>query len=151
MNWPQQIPWRTLGRWIIVGLIFLGVGTTLLYIAVDRLHMPLMLGTLLSAELTLLIRFGINDRWVFGNRFPTWLRLWQFHVAGAGGFAIWWTVANVLPRWGVHYLIASAAGSASSMFLSIMTNFLWIWRHPTAKPVTDSNPKTRIGEAELVD
>ncbi len=132
MNWMQRLPWRTLARWLIVGVVFLVVGTTLLYIAVDRLHMPLKLGTLFSAELTLLIRYFINDRWVFGHRFPTWMRLWQFHVAGAGGFAIWWTVANALPHFGVHYLLASAAGSASSMSLSIITNFLWIWRQPSA-------------------
>jgi putative flippase GtrA len=137
MNWIQKMPWRTLGRWFVVGLIFLGAGTAFLYIAVDRLHMPLMLATLASAEVILLIRFLVNDRWVFGNRFPTWMRLWQFHIAGAGGFAIWWVVANTLPHFGVHYLIASAAGSASSMSLSIMTNFFWIWRKPAEARLGD--------------
>lgn len=134
-----------------MGLAFLGVGTALLYIAVGRLHMPLMLGTLLSAEVTLLIRFFINDRWVFGYRFPTWVRLWQFHLAGAGGFAIWWVVANFLPLLGVHYLVASAAGSASSMFLSIITNFFWIWRKPPANPVSLEDPQPESAEASLGD
>jgi putative flippase GtrA len=125
----RRLPWRTLARWWIVGLVFLGIGTTILYIFTGLLRMPLLLGTLLSAEVTLLVRFFFNDSWVFGHRRPTWKRLWQFHVASAGGSAIWWIVANTLPRFGVHYLIASAIGSACSMFLSITTNFLWIWRH----------------------
>jgi putative flippase GtrA len=151
MTWLQKVPWRSLGRWLIVGLAFLGVGTALLYVAVDLLHMPLVVATLVSAEVTLLIRFLINDRWVFGFRFPTWKRLWQFHVAGAGGFGIWWVVTNALPRFGVHYLIASAAGSASSMFLSILTNFLWIWRKPAEKAVPTESVEPKIAEASLGD
>jgi putative flippase GtrA len=151
MTWKQRVPWRSLTRWVIVGLAFLGVGTTLLWLAVALLHMPLMLATLVSAEFTLLIRFFINDRWVFGFRFPTWKRLWQFHVAGAGGFAIWWVVTNILPRFGVHYLLASAAGSGSSMFLSILTNFLWIWRKPAAPSVPPEDPEQKIAEASLGD
>jgi putative flippase GtrA len=38
-------------------------------------------------------------------------------------------VANGLPKFGVHYLVASAAGSVCSMLVSIMTNFFWIWRN----------------------
>jgi putative flippase GtrA len=72
--------------------------------------------------------FLINDAWVFKNKRPSWRRLWQFHVAGAGGFAVWLVVTNTLPLVGVHYLIASVAGSAASMLFSILTNFLWIWR-----------------------
>ena len=123
-----KFPWRTLARWFAVGMLFLAVGTVLLWIAKDRLRMPLLAATISSAEVTLLIRFLINDSWVFGNQRPTLKRLWQFHVAGAGGFAIWLVITNLLPYVGVHYLIASAAGSACSMGFSILTNFLWIWR-----------------------
>jgi hypothetical protein len=56
-------------------------------------------------------------------------------------------VTNALPRFGVHYLIASAAGSGSSMFLSIITNFLWIWRKPAAEPVDRHSPGQGIVEA----
>jgi putative flippase GtrA len=90
--------------------------------------MPLIAGTALGAEATLLSRFLVNDRWVFGYRRPTWTRLWQFHVASAGGGVIWWTVANVLPQFGVHYLLAALAGTACSVIFSMATNFLWIWR-----------------------
>jgi len=149
MNLLQRVPWLTLGRWMIVGLVFLGVGTALLYIAVGWLHLPLILGTALSGEIAMLIRFFINDRWVFGYRFPTWIRLWQFHVAGAGGSVIWWAVANTLPRFGLHYLLASAAGSACSMSFSIMTNFLWIWRKTPVEPKSPGSFELEITEAGI--
>src|SRR5690348_15725457 len=101
----SAFPWRTLLRWFAVGMAFLVVGTGLLWMAKDLLHLPLFVSTVVSAELTLLIRFLINDRWVFGNQRPTLMRLWQFHVAGAGGFAIWLAVTNLLPKIGIHYLI----------------------------------------------
>jgi putative flippase GtrA len=123
-----RLPWRSLGRWWIVGLAFYGAGLGLLYLFIDVLRLPLLAATLMTAEITVLLRFLINDRWVFGHRFPAWVRLWQFHVASAGGAVIWWLVANALPRFGVHYLVASTAGTACSVFFSMFTNFLWIWR-----------------------
>ena len=133
MKLMERLPWRPLARWWIVGMAFLAVGTGILYVFTGLLRIPLMLGTLLAAEFTLLVRFLINDSWVFGHQRPTWKRLWQFHVASAGGTGIWWVVSNSLPHFGVHYLIASVAGSACSMLFSIMTNFLWIW-HPGSRP-----------------
>src|SRR5437867_1330246 len=128
MKWVQRLPWQSLGRWWIVGLAFFGGGLGILYLFMDVLRMPLMIGTLLAAEVTIVLRFAINDRWVFGNRRPTWTRLWQFHIVSAVGSVIWWVAANTLPRFGVHYLIASTAGTACSVFFSMLTNFLWVWR-----------------------
>jgi putative flippase GtrA len=124
----ERVSWRALGRWWIVGLAFTGAGLLALYVLHDVLHLPLLAATTVGAEATLLVRFLINDRWVFGRRRPTWIRLWQFHVAGAAGGAVWWVVANVLPRFGVHYLLAAAAGTACSVVFGMATNFLWIWR-----------------------
>ena len=127
-QWMERVPWRALARWWIVGLAFTGGGLLVLYVLRDLLHLPLMVATTGGAEAVLLLRFLINDRWVFGTRRPTWTRLWQFHVASAGGGAIWWIVANVLPRFGVHYLLAATAGTACSVVFSMGTNFFWIWR-----------------------
>jgi putative flippase GtrA len=124
----ERVPWRPLGRWWIVGLAFTGGGLLVLYVLRDVFHLPLIMATAAGGEATLLFRFLINDRWVFGYRRPTWTRLWQFHVASAGGGLLWWIVANVLPRFGVHYLLAAAAGTACSVVVSMATNFLWVWR-----------------------
>jgi putative flippase GtrA len=95
--------------------------------------MPLMAGTLLSAEVTLVLRFFVNDRWVFKNRRPSWRRLWQFHVASAGGGTVWWVVSNILPRYGVHYLLAATAGNGCAVLFGMTTNFLWVWRKHSDK------------------
>jgi putative flippase GtrA len=137
-QWMERVPWRALGRWWIVGLAFTGGGLVFLYVLRDVLRLPLVVATLAGAEATLLLRFLINDRWVFGYRRPTWTRLWQFHVAGAAGGAIWWIVANLLPRYGVHYLLAATAGTACSVMLSMGTNFFWIWRGRVRVATADS-------------
>jgi len=137
MDWLQRIPWRALGRWWAVGLAFTALGTGAMYVATDVVHLPLLAGTLICSEILMLVRFLINDRWVFGHRRPTWLRLWQFHVASAGGSVIWLIAANGLPRFGVHYLIASLVGTACSVCVSMLLNFLWIWRDKkTAAPAS---------------
>ena len=145
VSWFRRIPWESVGRWWAVGLFFYVAGLGVLYLMRDILALPLILGTLLAAEFISLLRFLMNDRWVFGHRRPTWRRLWQFHVASAGGFAIWWTVANALPRFGVYYLIASTVGTGCSVCFSMLTNFLWVWRRRGAH--TDAVNPAPAGEA----
>jgi putative flippase GtrA len=128
MKWAHLLPWRAIGRWWTAGLAFFFVGLVVLYLFMDVFRMPLLFGTLLAAEVTTIVRYAINDRWVFGHRRPAWTRFWQFHVACASGAAIWFAAANVLPRFGVHYLLASAMGSALSVFVGMGTSFMWIWR-----------------------
>jgi putative flippase GtrA len=135
MRWLQRIPWHSLGRWWIVGLGFYGVGLGLLYLFTAILKMPLTIGTLLSAEVTLVLRFFVNDRWVFHYRRPSWIRLWQFHVASAGGGTVWWIVSNALPRFGIHYLIAATVGSACAVVFGMTSNFLWVWGKRREKSV----------------
>ena len=129
MGWLRRLPLQSLRRWWLVGLCFFAFGSAILYVFRGVFHVSLIAATFISAEITIILRFGINDRWVFGHRRPTFIRLWQFHVASAGGASIWWAVSNILPRFGIHYLIASTAGTACSVFFSMFTNFLWIWRH----------------------
>ncbi len=115
-------------RWWIVGLFFTGINIPLLYCFRDLLHLPLTIATLIAAEIGTVFRFLVNDRWVFHHPNPTWQRLWQYHVASVGSFIIWWSAANLIPRFGIHYLIASVLATACSVGWSMITNFLWIWR-----------------------
>ena len=124
----HRIRWRALARWWAVGMLFLGWSLGVLYLLKDKLLLPLLLATLITAEAGTCLRFLVNDRWVFEHQRPTLRRLWQYHVANAGGFVIWWAVSNVLPALGIHYLLASVAATACSVGLSMLTNFLWIWR-----------------------
>jgi putative flippase GtrA len=118
------------------------VGLALLYLLMDAVHMPLMLGTLLAAEVITVVLYAVNDLWVFREQCPEWIRLWQFHVANATGFAIWWALTNILALAGVHYLIASGLGTAGSVLFSMATNFLWIWCKHTPKAPAPPGPRT---------
>ena len=126
--YPERLLWRSLGRWWIAGLAFYAGGIAVLYLFIHTLRMKLWLGTSLSAEITLLLRFLTNDRWVFGYRYPTWRRLWQYQLASAGSAGVWWILCNVLPIFGIQYLVASTVGSICAAFFGMVTNFLWIWR-----------------------
>jgi putative flippase GtrA len=115
-------------RWLCVGLLFYVIGLALLRVMIEVLKLPLTVSTVLTQEAATVARYVINDRWVFHEKRLSWSRLWQFHVANAGGFAIGWIVTNVLPQFGVYYLLASTMGTAVSMLVTMTTNFLWIWR-----------------------
>ena len=115
-------------RWFAVGVVFLAWSTGVLYLLTGIRHWPVPVSSLVTAEVGTILRFLVNDRWVFENHRPTLGRFWKYHVANAGGFAIWWSVCNALPPFGVNYLIASVLATCCSVGFSIVTNFFWIWR-----------------------
>ena len=118
-------------RWLVVGVLFSGLGLGLLKILAGILAWPYTLATLCSGEICTFLRFLMVDRWVFGHQRPSWQRLWQYHVANALGFAVWWTAANLLKSAGVHYLVASVLAMFFSVGFGLVSNFLWIWRKPS--------------------
>src|SRR5690349_14534146 len=87
-----------MGRWWAGGLLFLVINIPLLYSLHDVLGLPVWLATLVGGEIGTILRFLVNDRWVFGNPRPTWLRLFQYQIAVASSFAIWWAVTNALAQ-----------------------------------------------------
>jgi putative flippase GtrA len=132
--------WEML-RWWIVAVLFVGVNLALLYVFVDLAGVGVLISTLIAAEIGILLRFVLNDRWVFRQSGFTLKRLWQYHVAIAGSSAIWWVVTNVAVYFGLHYMLASVLGMACSVLLSIATNFFWIWTHKSDQP-----PKSAVGD-----
>jgi putative flippase GtrA len=115
-------------RWFVVAGGFTVFGLGLLKLFVGVWHWPYAVSTLVQSETCNLLRFFVNDRWVFGRARPTWRRLWQYHVANALGFAVWWAGANALKAAGMNYLLASVFAMLGSAGVSILTNFCWIWR-----------------------
>ncbi|MES2692354.1 MAG: GtrA family protein [Verrucomicrobiota bacterium] len=123
-------------RWSMVGGVFALLTLALIELFSGVLHWPYWLATALQAEITTILRFLVNDRWVFGHKRPTWRRCWQYHVANAGGFAVWYIATNLLQRGGVHYLVAPVLGAMCSAGVSLLSNFLWVWRKkPAVTPV----------------
>ncbi len=121
-------------RWYAVGFVFTAFGLVLLKF-MKGFGWPDWAATFIQAEVCNILRFLIVDRWVFKHPKPTWKRLWQYHIANAAGFAVWWSVTFVLDHMGVYYLLAPILASGASVGLSIATNFLWIWKKPKVTAV----------------
>lgn len=121
-------------RWFLVAGLFTALGLGLLKVFVDVWHWPYALSTLVQSETCNLLRFFVNDRWVFGRRRPTWTRLWQYHVANALGFIVWWGGANGLKALGMNYLLASLLAMLGSVGVSLLSNFGWVWRQRRREP-----------------
>jgi putative flippase GtrA len=119
---------ESVGRWFAAGLLFMGVNTLALYLLVQHAHIRVFLATLLSAEICTLLRFLMNQHWVFRASTPSWRRLWQYHLANAGAFVVWWLGTNLLCAVGVNYLLASIAAVTLSTGFSFASNFYWVWR-----------------------
>jgi|GEM_PF-1014035 len=140
-------------RWWAIGLFFTGINIPILLLLDEIFKLPWLLSTLIAAELATLLRFPLNDRWVFGYPRPSWKRLWQYHAANFSSLVIWLIAANLFPaivtsQMSVNLLSAMGLESQTAAALlaklekplaailatcfsvgwSMATNFLWIWR-----------------------
>jgi putative flippase GtrA len=133
MRWLKALSQNRVVRWWIVGLFFTFANIPILYLFDKILRMPSWLALVLASELVTIVRFFVNDRWVFGYTFPTWQRLWQYHIANFGSFVIWFGVSLILRyAFSVDTVLAGLIATVFSVGFSMVTNFLWIWRKPKA-------------------
>jgi len=121
-------PLDSIARWLASGLIFLGINTGVLYLAVQFLRLAVPVATVASAEVCTILRFLLNEIWVFKTRKMSWLRLWRYHLANAVALVVWWIATNVLNRLGLNYIFSSILAVGFSTGISFTTNFFWIWK-----------------------
>lgn len=89
--------------------------------------------TAVAAEVLILTRFLIADRWVFHHARPNLDRLLRYHGACVGSFVAYWLVINGTASWlGLPKEIGFVLGTGASFGSSLITNFLWVWRKPPA-------------------
>jgi putative flippase GtrA len=133
MHRLKQVITPQVMRWTAVGILFGGTGIVLIKLLAGILAWPYALATFASGEICTIFRFLAVDSWVFGRERPTFRRLWQYHIATALGFAIWWSAANLLELVGVQYLVAAVLAMFFSVGFNMLSNFWWIWRKPQPK------------------
>jgi putative flippase GtrA len=119
---------RRVAGWLIVGVCGTLLELALLRALVELLAWPLPVATAVAAEVLILGKFLMADRWVFGHLAPAVGRLVRYHGASAGAFVVYWLVINGLVELlGVAYLLGFLVGSVAAFAWSFLTNFFWVW------------------------
>ncbi|MBV9329444.1 MAG: GtrA family protein [Chloroflexi bacterium] len=119
---------RRVVRWVLLGLLASLVELALLRGLVEGLLWPLPLATVVAAEVLIICKFLVNDRFVFGYPWPNLTRLVRYHGASAGALIVYWVVLNALSLFGgVAYVAAFVIGTAAAFTWSLITNFVWVW------------------------
>jgi putative flippase GtrA len=130
--------YRRLISWVALGVSASLVELGLLRALYEGLVWPFPAATLVSAEVLILIKFVIADRWVFGHRWPAAGRLARYQGASAGALVVSWVVINALSvLLGVPYVVAFVLSTAAAFAWSLASNFLWVWAR---SPVGGSEP-----------
>lgn len=127
----QSVQPRRVGGWFVLGILAAVVELGLLALLRDGLLWPLPVATFVAAEVLILAKFAIADRWIFGHARPTWERLLKYHGACAGAFVVYWVVINGLAALvDTPYVVGFVVGTAAAFAWSLATNFLWVWARP---------------------
>ena len=119
---------RRLASWFLLGLTASLLELVLLRVLYELLHWQLPIASAIAAEVLILFKFLLNDRFVFNHAWPTFRRLARYHGASAGALAVYWVSINVLSLLlGIEYIAAFLVGTAAAFTWSLLTNFLCVW------------------------
>lgn len=120
--------WQRVAGWTVLGVSAAAAELGLLRLLVEGLGIALPVATAVAAETLILVKFVLNDRWVFGHPRPAMDRAMKYHGACAGALVVYWIVINALASLlGVPYAIGFVIGTGASFVWSLVTNFLWVW------------------------
>ncbi len=122
--------------WFVLGLVASVVELGLLRVLYELLGWALPVATAVAAEVLIIGKFLIADRWVFSHPWPAWDRLLRYHGASAGALAVYWLVINGLAALvGLPYVVGFVMGTGAALAWSLLTNFLWVWAKPVPSNV----------------
>ena len=88
------------------------------------------MASVLAPEASILVRFGLNDRWTFRSRCgsPVWVRFYRFNLSSFGSPLIALACVNFLtPALGVSYLIANSVGIALGVTWNWLCSNRVVW------------------------
>jgi len=132
----------TLARFLVVGGVSYVVNQVLLFILYDHaftsvprggerlasaVDLPLLLASIIALEVSILVRFALNDRWTFRDRHTKSFaaRFYQSNFTSFGAPLICLAAVNILtPYFGVSYLISNSLG----IVLGLAWNWFWSTR-----------------------
>ena len=154
---------QTLVRFLVAGGLGYVVNQVALYLGYEQVlasirgemslggvpvDAALLIASAVALELSILVRFALNDQWTFRDRREKalWKRLYQCNLSSLGSPAISFACVNLMtPLLGISYLIANSIG----VLLGLSWNWLWssrvVWRRPlpaAANPGAASAPQS---------
>jgi putative flippase GtrA len=119
---------RRVATWFVLGLTASLIEFGLLRALYEGLAWPFPLATIAAAEILILVKFLVADRWIFAHRLPSMGRLLRYHGASAGALVVSWVVINALVvALGVPYPLAFVLSTGAAFAWSLVSNFLWVW------------------------
>src|SRR5258708_38014878 len=122
-------------KFLLVGGIGALVNSLALLLLFQRAHLPLVLASVLSAELAIIHNFCWNDRWTFRRTQLSLRRFAKFNLVSLAGLVITtctlWLLAGHL---GVYYLAANLLGLALPTAWTFPATVLSTWHAPRCPP-----------------
>jgi len=100
-------------------------------VLVEAVGWPKPVASFVAAEVLILAKFVVADRWVFKHPWPALDRLLRYESASLGALVVYWLVFNglvLVVR--VPYPVAFVVGTGAAFTWSLFTNFLWVWSSP---------------------
>jgi dolichol-phosphate mannosyltransferase len=118
----------SLSKFLVVGGSGVLVNSLALLLLFQGAHLPLVVASILSAELAIGNNFWWNDRWTFKRMQLSWRRFARFNLVSLGGLVVTtctlWVLAGHLH---VYYLTANLLGIALATTWSFVANSFWTW------------------------
>jgi putative flippase GtrA len=127
----------TLGRFLVVGGVSYVVNQALLVALYEVAGLGLLQASVLALETSILVRFGLNDRWTFRSRCGSriWVRFYRSNLSSIGSPLIALVCVNLLtPALGVSYLIANSAGIALGVGWNWLCSNRIVWSKARVVP-----------------
>ena len=122
---------RRVAGWVLLGITASLLELLLLRGLYELAEWPLPIATAVAAEVLIIVKFLLNDRFIFNHEAPTVRRLLRYHGASAGALAVYWLAINALSLLaGMPYVLAFVVSTGLAFSWSLITNFLWVWARP---------------------
>ena len=122
---------RRVAGWVLLGITASLLELVLLRALFELAHWPLPIATAVAAEALIIVKFLLNDRFVFNHEAPTVRRMLRYHGASTGALAVYWLAINALSLLaGMPYVLAFVVSTGLAFSWSLITNFLWVWARP---------------------
>jgi dolichol-phosphate mannosyltransferase len=123
-----------LGRFVrfgVVGISGVLVNSAILFVLVEKGHLPSLAAAAIATEVAIISNFCLNDLWTFrdARHARSWLwRLARYNAIALGGLCISLAVLGTLTTLlGIHYLLANLVGIVAATVWNYVVNARLTW------------------------